>query len=148
MRRHRAACLLLPVLVGLSACESAPPPPPEPPPPLAAAAPPPFAASSTTTVVTQLPPPPSAPPPGLAPSLAMVSPQAPPPAPAELVPPPPSDRPVTWLPGHWRWTGNQGAEWQWEPGRYVARPAGRSGWAVGQWQPASNGWIWIEGHWQ
>lgn len=81
--------------------------------------------------------------------LAMASPQPPPPAPPEVVPPPPpSTVPLTWRPGHWRWTGVPGREWQWDAGRYVERPPGATSWVVGQWQPAPNGWIWVAGHWQ
>jgi hypothetical protein len=68
--------------------------------------------------------------------------QAQPRAPEELVPPPPPNcGMVTWLPGHWRWTGIAGIEWQWERGRYVEWPPGPTASVIDQGQSAPDGWV-------
>jgi hypothetical protein len=65
-------------------------------------------------------------------------------APEERAPPPPRNGgSVTWLPGQWRSTGVAGAEWQWEPGRYVAWPADRNAAVIdpSQSTPNVSGWL-------
>jgi hypothetical protein len=74
--------------------------------------------------------------------------QTQPTAPEERPPPPPHNGgSVTWLPGQWRSTGIAGAEWQWEPGRYVAWPADRSATVIdpSQSTPNVSGWLEDEG---
>jgi len=69
-------------------------------------------------------------------------------APEERAAPPPRNGgTVTWLPGQWRSTGIAGAEWQWDPGRYVAWPADRSAAAIdpSQSTPNVSGWLEDEG---
>jgi hypothetical protein len=91
----------------------------------------------TQVVVTT--PPPSAP--------LTVVPATPPQAQVEMIPPSPGGGAV-WQPGHWRWTGIAGSDWQWVSGQYVIPPATASRWVPGQWmQQAGGGWIWVDGHW-
>jgi hypothetical protein len=80
--------------------------------------------------------------------VVITSPSPPPAPPQELVPPPPQGGPTTWQPGHWRYTGDRNDQWAWVGGSYVAAPADRNTWVVGQWQHQANGWVWLEGHWQ
>ena len=76
------------------------------------------------------------------------APKPPPPAQVEFIPPRPDNAPsAVWQPGHWRWGGANGAEWQWVAGTYVVAPPGYHAWVPGRWQLQSNGWIWSEGHW-
>ena len=110
---------MIPVALGLAACGPAQPPP-------------------TTQVILQQP----------AAAQMTASPTAPPPAQAELVPPPPvSAVPMTWQPGHWRYTGRAGDQWSWQPGQYVIMPPGAHAWVPGQWQAQNGGFVWQEGHW-
>jgi hypothetical protein len=71
-----------------------------------------------------------------------------PPAPQERIPPPPNHGTVTWQPGHWRWTGIAGIEWQWECGRYVEWPPNRAVSVTGQWHATPNGGDGIDDDWQ
>jgi hypothetical protein len=73
----------------------------------------------------------------------------PPPAPlSEMVPPPPaSNAPTVWQPGHWRYTGLANSPWNWQPGEYVAVPSGAAAWVAGKWQHEGNAWVWHDGNW-
>jgi len=83
-----------------------------------------------------------------APSTVVVAPNPPPQAQVEFVPPAPPNAPnAVWQPGHWRWSGTNGAQWQWVAGSYVVPPPGYHAWVPGQWQLQPNGWMWFEGHW-
>jgi hypothetical protein len=126
MHRCLAARVIVPAALAWSvaACGSSPPP-----------------QTAHTTIYVQ-PPPTPAPPPAV-----MVSPQPPPPPQSELVPPPPSPD-FVWQPGHWRYTGIAGRDWDWVGGVYVRRPPGQAEWELGHWQTAQNGWVWVEGHWR
>lgn len=117
MRLINASPLLLLALAGCISTSSAPPP--------------------TVTIVHS----PSA-------DTSQVSP-TPPPAPMiEQAPPPPSTTTRTvWQPGHWRYTGIQGHEWNWENGQYAAVPSGASAWVPGQWLQQNGQWVWQPGHW-
>ena len=78
----------------------------------------------------------------------VIAPTAPPPARVETIPAPPSVEAQTmyWRPGHWMWSG---ANWAWQPGTYVERPAPQAVWAPGHWeQQPTGGYVWIDGHWQ
>ncbi len=107
-------------------------------------------AAPARSIAVETPPPP--PPTQIAQIAAtppLLSPKPPPPSPEEIVPPPPAgSRSATWQPGHWRWTGSAGNEWEWLGGHYVDRPPDRTAWVVGQWQSVPDGWVWIEGHWR
>ena len=83
------------------------------------------------------------------PAQVVVVPGPPPQAVVEFKPPPaPGSSATTWQPGHWRWSGMNGATWEWVSGQYVAPPVGENYWVPGQWvQQASGGWSWVEGHW-
>lgn len=50
-----------------------------------------------------------------------------------------------WTKGYWRWTGRG---YQWNPGRWVARPRVAAVWVEGHWVQRGGGWIWVAGHWQ
>ncbi len=93
---------------------------------------------ATTQVITQTAP---------APIMQMAP--SPPPAPqAELVPPPPpSPVPMVWQPGHWAYSGNPGAPWNWMAGQYVTLPPGNHAWVPGQWVLQGGGYAWMNGHW-
>jgi hypothetical protein len=69
---------------------------------------------------------------------------APPPIQNEQVPPLPGPAYV-WQPGYWQWNGYQ---YQWVPGRYVARPYGNAVWIPDHWVQSSNGWVFVPGNWQ
>ena len=127
MRTMFAGSVAVAALAGLAAC-SAPEPANT-----AAATPP-----ATTTVVT-----------AAAPSqYVILAPSPPPKAQVEFRPPPPENAPnAVWQPGHWRWLGQSGADWQWVAGSYVIPPAGYHQWVPGQWALQTGGWAWIEGHW-
>jgi len=119
-----SASLLLPVVLGLSACVNVPP-------------------ARETQVIVQ--PPPAQP----VATMVALSPGPPPPPHSELVPPPPQGvGPVVWQPGHWQYTGTLGREWSWQPGQYVPPPMGQTTWVPGRWlQQPTGGWTWLEGHW-
>jgi len=91
---------------------------------------------SQVTVTT---PPPS-------PAYVVTTPPPPPQAQVEMIPPSPGGAAV-WQPGHWRWTGIAGSQWQWQPGQYVMPPSTASHWVPGQWMQSGNGWVWVDGHW-
>ncbi len=94
--------------------------------------------SPAPVVVTTSSPPPQ----------AFVVPGPPPQAVVEFKPPPmPGSTDTTWQPGHWRWSGMNGATWEWVSGRYVTPPSGQNYWVPGQWVQANGGWTWVEGHW-
>jgi hypothetical protein len=120
MPRRSLAPLALPVLMGLSACVSAPP-------------------ERNTQIIVQ--PPPA--------QQVLLAPGPPPQPHAELVPPPPQGAgPVVWQPGHWLFTGVPGRAWSWQPGQYVPPPVGQTTWVPGHWAQQPNGqWAWMEGHW-
>jgi hypothetical protein len=123
MPRLSSTALIIPALLGLSACIRVP-------------------ADRETQVIVQ-------PAPQQVQPMVAVAP-GPPPAPhAELVPPPPPGAgPVVWQPGHWQYTGIAGHEWAWQPGQYVPPPPGQTTWIPGHWtQQPTGGWTWMEGHW-
>jgi hypothetical protein len=81
-------------------------------------------------------------------TVVVIAPNPPPQAEVELKPPPPQNEPnAVWQPGHWRWLGQNGAQWEWMAGSYVMPPAGYHQWVPGQWSLQTGGWAWIEGHW-
>jgi hypothetical protein len=83
-----------------------------------------------------------------APSTVILAPGPPPKAQVEFRPPPPQNAPnAIWQPGHWRWLGQNGANWQWVAGSYVMPPPGYHQWIPGQWSLQAGGWAWAEGHW-
>lgn len=86
--------------------------------------------------------------PAFAQSTVVIAPSAPPAPRVETVPPPPTtdSQVMTWHPGHWAWNG---ANWNWEEGHYVARPAPTAVWEPGHWQQESTGgYVWVDGHWR
>lgn len=104
-------------VLGLAACANTPPPT--------------VVVSSTTTPLS-----------------AVLVPGPPPQAVVEFKPPPPPGSTASvWQPGHWRWSGQNGATWQWMSGQYVSPPVGYNYWVPGQWVLANGGWNWVEGHW-
>ena len=50
-----------------------------------------------------------------------------------------------WVGGHWRWTG---ADYDWVPGRWVARPRPAAVWVDGRWTRRGSGWAWYDGYWR
>lgn len=74
--------------------------------------------------------------------------RTPPPSPHEAIPAPPRSGAFTWLPGHWRWSGIGGAEWQWERGRYVEWPANATPSAVDSVLSPPVRRVWSEGDWK
>jgi hypothetical protein len=118
MRIVYALPLIVPAMLGLTACGGPPP--------------------QTTQVVVQ----------PASTTIVPSAPTPPPPPMSELVPPPPpSATPTVWQPGHWRYSGISTNPWAWDSGRYVAVPPGASAWVPGQWQLQGGGWVWQEGHW-
>jgi len=69
----------------------------------------------------------------------------PPPAPQPEFPPPPPSPTYVWQPGHWSWNG---AQYFWEPGKYVERPTTSASYVPGHWEQHPTGWIWVEGRWE
>jgi hypothetical protein len=120
MRVIYALPMLVPAMLGLTACVETSPPP------------------QNTQVVVQQPPA----------TVVSSAPTPPPPPMSELVPPPPpSAVPMVWQPGHWQYNGVSGNGWNWQAGQYVAVPQGATAWVPGQWQQQATGWVWREGHW-
>jgi hypothetical protein len=93
--------------------------------------------------------------PKIQPLLAQADDLAPPPSPdaivttpppaalAENVPPPLPG--YTWNPGHWAWDG---AQYGWEPGRYIVQPTNGATFTPGYWRQYSGGWVWVDGRWK
>ncbi|MBW4092119.1 MAG: BcpO-related WXXGXW repeat protein [Proteobacteria bacterium] len=77
------------------------------------------------------------------PATIVIAPSAPPPPRVETVPPPPAAVDV-WVQGHWAWNGSN---WNWEQGRYVARPAPQAAWVPGHWEQHGGGYVWVDGRW-
>ncbi|MBV9734466.1 MAG: YXWGXW repeat-containing protein [Acidisphaera sp.] len=75
---------------------------------------------------------------------APVYPQVPPPISETIPNPPVSERPLTWQPGHWDWSGSGYA---WRPGEYVSREGRGSLWQDGYWAFNGGVWQWVPGHW-
>jgi hypothetical protein len=78
----------------------------------------------------------------------IIAPNAPPPPRVETIPAPPvvQSQTMTWVPGHWSWSG---ANWAWAEGHYLQRPAPQAVWQPGQWmQQPTGGYVWVDGHWQ
>lgn len=70
---------------------------------------------------------------------------APPPVQAEAIPPPPvSEDPLVWQPGHWDWTGTA---YVWTGGRWIARAGHGTTWQDGYWANANGAWTWVPAHW-
>jgi hypothetical protein len=132
MRSVIAGASVAAALLALAACQS-----PEPSVKTAQTAP-------TTTITIA-----SAPAPVVtAPATVVLAPNPPPQAQVEFVPPAPPNAPyAVWQPGHWRWSGANGVQWQWVAGNYVMAPPGYHAWVPGRWQPQPSGWMWFEGHW-
>ena len=49
-----------------------------------------------------------------------------------------------WEPGHWYWNGMQ---YQWQPGRYIAKPTTTATYTPGHWEQRPEGWVWVGGTW-
>lgn len=70
-------------------------------------------------------------------------------------PPPPMARVLlaspgpgyAWFEGRWVWNTGR-ADYVWEPGRYVAIPAGYRRYEPGRWVHRRQGYLWIEGRWR
>jgi hypothetical protein len=122
MPRLAFAPLLLPAVLGLSACVTIP-------------------AERETRVIVQ-PAPQQV-------STVLAAPGPPPPPHSELVPPPPQGAgAVVWQPGHWQYSGMPNNPWSWQPGQYVPPPPGQTTWIPGHWtQQPTGAWNWNEGHW-
>jgi YXWGXW repeat-containing protein len=92
-------------------------------------------------------PPPASPfaatPPAPPPSTASLAPNPPPPLEAETPPPSPSPT-FVWEPGHWYWNG---VHYQWQPGRYIAKPTMTATYTPGHWEQRPEGWLWVGGQW-
>lgn len=73
----------------------------------------------------------------------VIAPSAPPPPQVEAPPPPPAPSYV-WEPGHWAWNG---AQFNWEVGKYVQKPTATATYVPGHWQQYSDGWGWVPGEW-
>lgn len=73
----------------------------------------------------------------------VIAPTAPPPPQSETPPPPPSPA-YLWDPGRWSWTG---AEFAWEPGKYIEKPAVSATFVPGHWEQNPNGWAWVPSQW-
>jgi hypothetical protein len=73
----------------------------------------------------------------------VVAPSAPPPPRVETPPPPPAPSYV-WEPGRWSWNG---AQFAWEPGKYVERPTVSAHFTPGHWEQRSQGWAWVPSQW-
>lgn len=77
--------------------------------------------------------------------------QSPPPMPTsnprETIPARPA-RDAVWIEGHYAYTGNQQAPYQWVAGRWEIPPPGATHWVPGAWQRSSDGYIYVRGHWQ
>lgn len=87
-------------------------------------------AETTTTTVTSGP--------------AMTAPGAPPPPRTEVIPPAPAPQ-MVWQVGYWSYNG---ANWDWVPGHYQARPQPAAQWIPGHWaQQPGGAWVWIAGRW-
>lgn len=54
-------------------------------------------------------------------------------------------RGYVWLPGYYRWAGN---DYDWVPGRWDVVAAGRRSWSPGRWRHVRQGWYWQEGRWR
>jgi hypothetical protein len=89
-----------------------------------------------SAVTPPAPPPPSS-------STAGLAPNPPPPPEAETPPPAPSPT-FVWEPGHWYWNGVQ---YQWQSGRYIAKPTTTATYTPGQWEQHPEGWLWVGGQW-
>jgi hypothetical protein len=76
-------------------------------------------------------------------STAALAPNPPPPPQAETPPPAPGPTYV-WEPGHWYWNGVQ---YQWQPGRYVAKPTTTATYTPGHCEQRPEGWVWVGGAW-
>lgn len=50
-----------------------------------------------------------------------------------------------WIGGYWAWGG---ADYNWVPGRWIARPYSRAVWVPGRWRSHRHNWYWAEGHWR
>src|ERR1700737_128994 len=68
-----------------------------------------------------------------------------PPPPPEAETPPPAPSPTfVWEPGHWYWNGVQ---YQWQSGRYIAKPTTTATYMPGHWEQRPEGWLWVGGQW-
>lgn len=67
-----------------------------------------------------------------------------PPPPLRVEPMPPSPSPnVFWVPGHWRWQGNQHV---WVAGRWEGRRVANR-WEPAHWEREGGGWAYVDGRW-